>query len=736
MKHTKLTILFLLFLCIQVSAQNPEHWENLVDANDPWNYIIPASELPDSWTNTDFDDSSWLTGPGGIGYGDSDDKTIVPDGTMSVFMRKTFSVSNSSELISAFLFVDYDDAFVAYLNGIEIARANIGTKGIRPAFNQPADKIIEPAAASGMTPITFPIDNQILSSALKAGDNVLALQIHNQAVSSSDLSSTTYFIAGFSNQSSGFRLPPYWFSTSLSGISNLPLIVIDTWGGAILSEPKIDAWIKVIDNGEGLENNINDTATDFEGYIGIEIRGQSSQMFPKKGYGFETRNPLKEDSSVSLLGMPAESDWILSAPYSDKTMMRNPLTFYLGNKMDPWQPGTKWCELYLNGDYKGVYLLVEKIKRDKKRVNISKLLPEDITGDSLTGGYILKIDKINDLAADQHFLTYPIKYPNTRNYDYSYVYPKWDEIVPEQKNYIKDYLTSFETALNTSNFKDPATGFRKYIDVNSFIDFQIIQELTNNVDGYRYSTFFYKQKDSQGGKLYAGPLWDFDLCYGNVDYAPNNLATNKWLYTTYGPGEGSCMHWWARLMQDPDYKALLRYRYTLLRSSVLNTDSVFKFLDINQSHLGNAIERNYQRWPILDQYIWPNSEVRNSYENEMDFLKTWISDRLTWLDTQWLFPLSNISIISTQKNFQVYPDPFNEYFNLIFTPLNADPVIMDLYNLQGQKVFSRKIDIQNTSEVNLEIRNIEIPDGIYLLRVNQSGCLVLCTKILRISNIN
>jgi hypothetical protein len=731
-KRSKIILFLFLLLSFNFFSQATTHWETIIDAADSWNYIIPSAELPVTWTNPDFNDATWLSGPGGFGYGDNDDGTSVPNGTLSVFIRKNFTLTSSSDLLSAFLYIDYDDGFVAYLNGTEIARANIGKIGVRPDFDATAINTIEPASASGAIPICFPLDNVLLASLLQDGNNTLALQIHNRSVTSSDLSSTTFFIGEYSNSSAGFRPPPWWFKVPFSGTSHLPLIVIDTWGGTIQNEPKIDAWIKVINNGAGRINNLNDSATDFEGFIGIEIRGQSSQMFPKKGYGIETRNQLKGDSAVSLLAMPKESDWILSAPYSDKTMMRNPMTYYLGSRIDPWQPRSKWCELYLNGDYQGVYFLVEKIKRGKNRVHIDHLYSEGLAGDSLTGGYIIKVDKLDGLTANDFFRTYPnVSYHNARRYDFTYVYPKSEEIAPEQKIYIKNFLTELETSLNGINFKDPLIGFRSYIDESSFADFQIIQELSNNVDGYRYSTFFNKDKDSKGGKLVAGPVWDFDLCYGNVDYSPRNLATNQWLYNNYGPNEGYPMHWWVRLMEDPDYKALVKRRYTILRSGPLHTDSIFSYLDNNQALLGSAIDRNFVRWPILDQYVWPNSAIRYTYDNEMDFLKTWISDRLTWMDSQWLIPLYQNEQVTSSNNVIAFPNPFYDRITLILTPQNLEDIVVDIYNLQGQKMISRICQPDKLSTIEFLFENINLRSGFYFIQVHQSGHLLANFKLIR-----
>jgi hypothetical protein len=730
-KYPIIIIFPFLLLSLVSFSQETTHWENFIDVADTFKYMIPLEEIPADWTNPGFDDTSWTSGPGGIGYGDGDDRTILPEGTQSVFIRKDFNLADASEFISAVLYVDYDDAFVAYLNGTEIARANIGTIGIRPVFDEQSIDIVEPAANTGSIPQNYVIGNQKLASLLINGNNTLALQIHNRDQTSSDLSSTTYLIGEFKNQAVGFRPPPTWFVAPPAVTSHLPLVLIDTWGGYIQDEPKIDAWLIVINNGPEKINNINDTATDFEGFIGIETRGQSSQMFPKSGYAFETLNQLKEDSSVSLLGMPKESDWILSAPYSDKTMMRNPMTYYLGNQMGPWQPRTQWCELYLDGDYRGIYLLIEKIKRDKDRVNIDKLNSPGSANDTVSGGYIFKVDKLDGLPSNEYFLTTPVKYPGTRNYYFTYVYPKAEDINPARKTYLKNFLTEFESALNGSKFKDPVNGFRKYIDELSFVDFQIIQELTNNVDGYRYSTFFHKEKDSDGGKLVAGPLWDFDLCYGNVNYSADRLATDKWLYPNYGTWESSCMHWWARLMQDPDYVNLVKRRYSVLREGPFHTDSIITYLDNNQALLGTAIDRNFERWPILDQYIWPNSYIGFTYDNEMDFLKTWISDRLDWMDSKWMIPLNtgNKEYVSS-NNFRVYPNPFHSTINLSFTPPNPDDITIDIFNLQGQKIYSQIFEPFINSQIELNLENINIPSGIYLLQVHQSGRLLFKTKIM------
>ena len=501
--------------------------------------------------------------------------------------------------------------------------------------------------------------------------------------------------------------------------SHLPLIVIDTRGQTILDDSKIVAGLKVIDNGTGNTNNQFQDGTDYEGNIGIETRGQSSTMFPKKSYLIELRTSTGSDTSASLLGMPAEEDWILYAPYSDKTMLRNSLTFHLGSRMGEWQPRNRFCEVYLNGEYNGVYVLMEKIKRDSSRVEISKLKPDEITGDDLTGGYIIKADKTADIGADEYFTINPsVHYHNSDNYRFTYVYPDFDEIVPEQKNYIKKYMTDAENALNGDSFTDPLGGFRKYLDIKSFVDFQIIQELTNNVDGYRFSTYFHKDKDSKGGKLHAGPLWDFDLCYGNEDYTDFNLETDIWLYTKYPDEFGGRMHWWARLMEDFSYRSAFISRWKELREGSFSTDSIMTYLDNAINYLGEAVDRNFERWPIIGEYVWPNYFIGETYEDEVDYLKNWVTDRVNWIDANIMFA-EGVSENPSKQDILVFPNPVRDKVNLYFYITYSGEIEVEIIDLWGRKVFSNEFlpDNQGYQFVSLDINNLA--SGYYVLQISQ-----------------
>ena len=238
--------------------------------------------------------------------------------------------------------------------------------------------------------------------------------------------------------------------------------------------------MKIIDNGEN-RNFITDSANGYNGKISIEIRGSTSQSFPKKQYGFETQNNDGSNNNVSLLGLPSENDWILSAPYSDKSLIRNVLAYKLSESLGHYAPRTKFCELVLNKEYVGVYVLTEKIKRDKNRVDISKLKPEEIGGDDLTGGYIIKIDKSTGSSCYGWSTEIANIYIQNE-------YPDCDNIAPEQREYIKSFINNFEEALFSYNFADSLDGYLQFIDLNSALDYFIINEISKNIDSYGLST--------------------------------------------------------------------------------------------------------------------------------------------------------------------------------------------------------------------------------------------------------
>ncbi|MCE7923680.1 MAG: PKD domain-containing protein [Haliscomenobacteraceae bacterium CHB4] len=418
---------------------------------------------------------------------------------------------------------------------------------------------------------------------------------------------------------------PFPFSSS-----DLPIIRISTGGQPIPNEPKIDAQMEVIDNGPGQRNYLSQTDYAFAGPIGVELHGNSTQGFPKKSLRLETRDSLGDDLDVSLLGLPESSDYVLSANFSDKTLMRNALAYDLSRRLGQYASRTRFCEVVVDNTYQGVYLLTEKIKRGKNHVDIPKLSEADTTGVALTGGYIVKIDWNSSPG-----WTSPFSQPNSPNiYTYfQHEYPQWDEMHPAQTGYIRRYVDSFEVALAGAEFQDALSGWRRFADEKSFLDFLYVNEMSRNVDGYRLSTYFHKQRDDKGGKLRMGPVWDFDLAWYNADYC-NNWLTAGWAFDiNYVCPDAGVPFWWERLMQDTLYTQNLACRWQSLRASTLRTDSIFGAIDSMAAVVQEAQARNFQYWPILGVYVWPNpGALPDTYAGEVQKMKNWIADRLDWLD--------------------------------------------------------------------------------------------------------
>jgi hypothetical protein len=522
--------------------------------------------------------------------------------------------------------------------------------------------------------------------------------------------------------------------------SNLPIVVINTNGQPIVDEPKINADMGIIYNGEGVRNYLTDPFNDFNGRIGIEIRGSSSQMYPKKQYSVETRDFAGEDSAVSLLGLPKEADWILYAPYSDKTLLRDVLAYRLFNDMGRYATRSRYCEVVINGNYMGVYVLLERIKRDKNRVDISKLEPSAISGDSLTGGYIIKIDKPDGIANESWSSAYP-PYPGaSQKIRYIYHYPKPANINSAQRNYIRGYITAFENSMNSPYYNDSINGYRKMIDVDSFVDYFLHNELTKNVDAYRISSYMHKDKDSKGGKLVMGPVWDYNIALGNGDYYRVWSATG-W-HIDYLTSNSSFLSndqfqvpfWWKKLYEDPYFRNKVRARWEELKQTVFTKDKLFSYIDSLTTFFDEARIRNFQRWPILGIYVWPNYYIGQTYQDEINFLKKFIQDRLIWLDNNMIGVLSNSEVESelpaAYELYQNYPNPFNPSTIITFSIPEAAHVEIRVYDITGREAALLIDDFKEPGVYNISFSGLTLSSGVYMYTLKSGGNILSRKMIL------
>lgn len=498
--------------------------------------------------------------------------------------------------------------------------------------------------------------------------------------------------------------------------STLPIIVLDTDGVNIPDEPKIDALMGIIYNGPGQINQITDTFNEFYGQIAIEKRGSSSNNFPQKSYGLETRGPDSVNYNVSLFDWPSDNDWILYAPYTDKALMRNVLTYKLGAELGRWAPRTQFCEVVLNGNYIGVYVLMERIKTNPGRVDIDPLDYSDTLDNHITGGYIVKVDKTTAGGVIAWTSPYTCQAPGTGPIRFQLHDPTTDTIHPLQKAYIQDFITDWEVALKSSNFTNPITGYKPFIDVGSFIDFFLINELSKNVDGYRISTYLHKQRFSEGGKLVAGPLWDFNIAWGNSNYCEGgNTAGWEINFNSVcgGGGEWQNPFWWNRMLQDPLFANEVKCRWTTLRQTLWSDAALSNYIDSVAAMLSVPAARHYQKWPILGTYVWPNNFIGQSYQAEVNYLKTWIQNRTAWMDANMFGTCTAAVPTRIQAGLQIYPNPSTGTIEIAGLQGAGQLLLLDLSG--------KVIHIDNYQTPTTQIDLSQLQNGIYFISEPTKG---------------
>lgn len=461
--------------------------------------------------------------------------------------------------------------------------------------------------------------------------------------------------------------------------SNLPIVIIDTFGQSIKDEYRIQAYMKIICNVDGKRNYLTDAPNNYDGWIDIELRGSASLTYPKKQYRFETQDASRNNLNVSLMGMPAENDWILYGPYDDQSLIRNALAYKLSNEIGRYASRTRFCELVLNNDYRGLYVLMEKIKRDKNRVAISSLDSLDVSGDAVTGGYIIKFDKEKGENVGG--------WRSSRGIFYQYHYPKADEIISAQKNYIRDFMNQFELAMTRQNISDLSVGYPKYIDVESFVDHFILCEYCKNIDAYRISNYMFKDRDSKGGKLHEGPIWDFNLAFGKTWFPEDAYRVDEWEidHNQYKPNDWPKVpFWWERLGHDPEFARHVMTRWNQLSKGTLHQDNVYQMIDSLIDTLQEARIRNFERWP--------ESAKNHSYETEIQKLKQWINGRIAWIEAN-LNKLAAVEPGTETGNIpqafllsQNYPNPFNGETVIRYFLSRSASIKLAIYNLFGNEI--------------------------------------------------
>ncbi|MEI6388395.1 MAG: CotH kinase family protein [Spirochaetota bacterium] len=407
---------------------------------------------------------------------------------------------------------------------------------------------------------------------------------------------------------------------------------------------------------------LSSEAPIFSSRAAFHPRGHSTLGLPKQSYALELRDPLNPSTSLSagILGFARDNDFVLHDAYLDKSLMRNQIAYGLSNDIGLWAPRTQFVEVYAdisldgvdNVEYQGVYLLVEKIKLGPARVNMTPMDAYSNAEPEITGGYILKFDieSPGDVAIiTASGLRVLVDYPN----------PHY--VTEAQKAYIKSYLDALEASFKSAHPEDPQAGYARFLDPGSFVDDFLLTELYKNVDGYRRSSFMNKDR---GGKLKAGPVWDYDIALGNADFssgsvpdgygddmgkpiqAPISLGWELILMLEWPTGGPPW--WWASLLQDPGFRKLAHDRWTALRQGPLSDAAIEARIASAEARIDQAVDRNFARWGNLGSHDWSNPVVTSVYRepsglafnptdpaswSQIGFLRYFLLHRAAWMDS-------------------------------------------------------------------------------------------------------
>ena len=465
------------------------------------------------------------------------------------------------------------------------------------------------------------------------------------------------FQAGLFPGSVGSRTFIMLDETTRDFTSELPMVVISTGGKPIIQDPggntRQPGTLVVIDTFRGRSSF--QLKPDFQGLAEFEIFGQTSAGFPKVPYRIEIQDELRNDHKVPLLGMPAEADWQLRNPYSDKCMMNDFLGYELFEQMGNYSCRRRLVEVFADTggkkltyptDYVGVEVLFEKIEVGKNRLNIAQLTPYQTNEPAISGGYIFKKDK--DSPNDKNFST--AGGGGFGGQGLKIHEPKPQQIIASQLDWLTKYLNRFEASMYANNWTN-ATGtnhYSYYIDTDAFVDQHWIVEFTRQIDGYRLSDYFHKDRN---GKVRPEPIWDWNLSFGNADYL-NGGRTNGWYFSDLGDGD----HIWLRrlitgrtasspIAGDPDFKQKIVDRWGVLRTNVMNGARVAARIDEIANLVSEAADRDFKKWPRLGVYVWPNPSPSAStgdidYVNPKTYggiiseMKKWVTGRYTWIESQ------------------------------------------------------------------------------------------------------
>ncbi len=451
--------------------------------------------------------------------------------------------------------------------------------------------------------------------------------------------------------------------------SQLPIVVFDNHGFGPMIKDEIErpAWLYAFTPGENGLTSLGESPT-LTGGLELEVRGQSSSLFPKKSYKWDFVDPMGLKVELEFPGMGKFNEWAIIGPWKwDRSNIRNAFVYGLSNAMGRWAPQTRLVEGFFNADgnelglndYVGVYVMTDQLEIESGRVDIEELSQSDTTGEDLTGGYVLEIDEVDE---DKYSWETENGFPGVFTSFLLIDSPKIDDLAPEQIDYIKTYVQSMENALFSGQDNDWSNrAYLQYLDRGAWIDYHLINTFVKNVDSFWRGTKFYKDRNQ---RLVAGPVWDYDRSLGSADPRDNEpQAWNAPGDTDQGFGvQYWSIGWWGLLAQDPEFIQGWFDRWQQLRAGAYSPEALASRVDDLANQIGTAAAgREVAQWPT-------NLSEHGSYNAEIAHMKDWLRQRGSWIDGMLVFPPTQS--VNFDGSITVTPVPNSE---LIYTLNGADP---------------------------------------------------------------
>lgn len=660
--------------------------------------IVPSDEI-DGW-NTDFNlvDTAWTScsgEPGGVGFDGSVDYsrfiTVDVGGQMGgrntgCYIRAKFNLARvlKDEIDYLAIGIRFDDGFVAYLNGERVAAAN--------APQNPNHRSIASQAQEARSMIWFDLSEHV--DKLRVGDNLFAVHGMNVSGGSADFLIQFEFV-GRKNYEQNF-------------VSDLPIVMISSDNNQPVNSNTIrDASMNVIDKGVGGDHRLTSAVNGHSGRLTI-TENATKYAYPKNHYYITLRDEAGALTSASILGLPEGDEWILYAPYNDKTLLRSVLMGEIYSRMRHVS-SPRLFHLFLNDDYMGLYVLLEKMNQHENRIDIPAPGQE---GDALTGGYILELNKNRvapgfDSAIDPfRNAPYPVRY--------LYQFPDPKNLTAPQENYIQSVMNEFENdVVNT-------------IDISSAVDYFLLHEVAKNVDAYRDHLILYKDRDSANPKLFVKSPIDFNNACGNTERYDGNRVQGWQLSYLSQPGNVSSDSmfvplWWQDLFENVEFTRALYKRWDVLKNDILNEDFVFDTLDSLYNLLDHDGILNFERWPVAGKPIEPNAHIGETFDDDYDYLLLWMLDRLDWMSTAMEEFQTSVSsqenVVETFALEQNYPNPFNPQTTISYRLPKAARVSLKVYDLQG-KLVANLVDAQQLAgSFKVQWDAGALPSGVYFYKI-------------------